>query len=1285
MSTENAKSEHEQILLVDAAQLAKDLRRIEQRKQRGQAVDRLQARVEQRVQQSHQQWRRRQALVPGPIKYPENLPVSARREDLYAAIRDHQVVILAGETGSGKTTQLPKICLEIGRGVAGMIGHTQPRRIAAQAVSARLAGELGVGNPIVGHQIRFQDHSSADTLIKLMTDGILLMEIQRDRDLLRYDTLIIDEAHERSLNIDFLLGYLKHLLPRRPDLRVVVTSATIDVKRFSRFFNDAPIIEVSGRSYPVEVRYKPPGEDRSLSDAIVDSVQEVISDPCLQGQARDILVFHSGEREIRETSLALRRAGYKHDQVLPLYSRLSQAEQGRVLKSRAGGGRRIVLATNVAETSLTVPGIVCVIDPGMARISRYSVRSKVQQLPIEPISQASANQRMGRCGRISDGLCVRLYDEDDFNHRHEFTEPEIKRTNLAAVILQMHLLGLGNVQEFPFLEPPELRQINDGVGLLEELQALKKGRLTAIGQQLARLPVDPRIGRMLLAAGEQGALQEVLVIASFMSIQDPRERPADKQQAADQQHARFRDPESDYIAILNLWSYFEKQRQALSSNALRKLCGREFLSSRRMHEWREIHRQLRLQCRDLGLTSNTATADYAALHKSLLVGLLTNIGVKLEGREFEGVRNRRFYLHPSSSLHRKPPKWLVCAELVETTRLYGRLAASIEPEWVVAAAANLIRREYYEPAWRQRTGRVMARERIRLFGLVLTEGKFVNYAPMNHGEARRLFIRSALVEGNYRSKQAFWQHNKRLLDELADLEARGRRRDLVVEEDAIELFYDDHLPETVCDHPSLEKALRKGGKALQQSLQMARAFLLRFGGHDVTESQFPRTLATARTELTLEYRFEPGSAEDGVTAVVPLLSLNSLRSAEFEWLVPGLLRDKCIALLKLLPKPIRRQLVPIPDCVDEMLGELDKNQIGLRHAMARWLSANRRIEIRVADWDDATLEDFYRMRFRVVDATGSTVGAGRNLEQLQHQHSEAGEQRLQRAAAHDWQRTGITEWDFGELPDTVSVDGVDAWPALVPEGEQIELRLFGSPETARDAHQAGVVLLLMLALKKSLGTQRRHCLKDKTLLLRFRGRFTREQLLNDVLQTAVLTACVATGEFPRSADSFEAAVHSGRAKLAATVSALEMLVTRIGDSYSDLAAMLTQRDDPLFIESVTDVREQIDELLPEGFLMQTREPWRSRLPVYLQAAAERLQRLPDRLPRDLEWTWEMQQLAEQYQSLMTESRQTNEKSLEFPWLLQEYRISLFAQQLGTSVPVSRKRLEKHLRDSVDYN
>jgi len=874
------------------------------------------------VDAAEQRLARRAGVVPS-ISYPEALPVSQRKDDILAVIRDHQVVIVAGETGSGKTTQLPKICLELGRGVKGLIGHTQPRRLAARAVADRIAEELGTPlGSAVGYKVRFADRAGDETLVKLMTDGILLAEMQSDRLLHQYDTLIIDEAHERSLNIDFILGYLKQVvLPRRPDLKVVITSATIDSERFSRHFDDAPVIEVSGRTYPVEVRYRPIVEDADDTERDeIQAIGEAVDELCAEGPG-DILVFLSGEREIRDTADALRRVTRAETEVLPLYARLSTAEQHRVFQAHPG--RRIVLATNVAETSLTVPGITYVVDPGNARISRYSHRLKVQRLPIEPISQASANQRKGRCGRMSDGICIRLYSEEDFGSRPDFTDAEILRTNLAAVILQMTALSLGDIAEFPFVDPPDRRNIKDGIGLLEELGALdpaRQDRLTPLGRQLARLPLDPRLARMVLEADRNGCLREVLVIAAALSIQDPRERPADKQQAATQMHKRFADEESDFLAYLNLWEYVREQQRAHSSSGFRRLCKAEFLHYLRIREWQDLENQLRQVAKELGLTLNGTPGDRDRIHMSLLAGLLSHIGLKdAEKQDYVGARNARFAINPGSVLFKKGPRWVMAAELVETTRLWGRFVARIEPEWAEKLGAHLVKRGYSEPHWERKRGAVMAYEKVTLYGVPLVASRKVSYGRIDPELSRELFIRHALVEGDWETQHAFFHENRELLDDVEDLERRARRRDILVDDEKLFDFYDKRLGPDVVSAGHFDRWWKTVRREQPDLLTFSTSMLVNESAADVSERDYPDNWQQGGLRLRLTYQFEPGAEADGVTAHIPLTVLNQLSADGFDWQIPGLRHELVTALIKSLPKAVRRSFVPAPDHAQAVL------------------------------------------------------------------------------------------------------------------------------------------------------------------------------------------------------------------------------------------------------------------------------------------------------------------------------------------------------------------------------
>ncbi len=977
----------------------------------------------------------RAALLP--ISYPD-LPVAGRRDDIAAAIRDHQVVIVAGETGSGKTTQLPKICLELGRGVAGLIGHTQPRRLAARTVADRIAEELGVPlGGAVGYTVRFNDRAGADTLVRLMTDGILLAEIQRDRELRRYDTIIIDEAHERSLNIDFLLGYLKQLLPRRPDLKLVVTSATIDTARFAEHFGDAPVVEVSGRSYPVEVRYRPvvdpdapdAGEERDQTQAVLDAVDELLTEP----GGGDVLVFFSGEREIRDTAEALRRHLSRLREpveVLPLYARLSAAEQHKVFA--AHDVRRVVLATNVAETSLTVPGIRFVVDPGTARVSRYSYRLKVQRLPIEPVSRASANQRAGRCGRTSDGVCLRLYGEEDFLARPEFTEPEILRTNLASVILAMTALGLGDIAAFPFVEAPDRRQVKDGVALLEELGALDpaqpdvRKRLTPLGRRLAQLPVDPRIGRMVLEADRNGCLPDVLVIAAAMSIQDPRERPPDQQQAADEKHRRFADDRSDFLAYRNLWLYLQEQQTALSSSAFRRLCRAEFLHYLRVREWQDLVGQLRQVCRSLGLaTTGELSApgdDPQPVHVSLLPGLLSHLGLyEPEKREYLGARGARFAAWPGSALFRKPPRWVMAGELVETSRLWGRDLGRIEPEWVEPLAEHLVKRSYSEPHWSAKQGAAMAYEKVTLYGVPLVAARKVAYGRIDPTVSRELFIRHALVQGEWRTHHRFFHANRELLEDVEELEHRARRRDILVDDATLEDFYDQRLPAEIVSARHFDAWWKTARREQPDLLTFDPDMLVRDEAGRVSTSDYPDSWTQGELALPLSYQFEPGAAADGVTVHVPLTVLNRLTPDGFDWQVPGLRLDLAVALVRSLPKPLRRNLVPAPDTARAALQRIGAGSPAepFTDALARQLRAVTAVDLPPEAWQLDRVPDHLRLTFRVEDDDGAVVAEGKDLRTLQDRLAPT-VRRTVSSMAVDVERAGLTSWSFGALPATFS-------------------------------------------------------------------------------------------------------------------------------------------------------------------------------------------------------------------------------------------------------------------------
>jgi ATP-dependent helicase HrpA len=1294
---------------------------------REKAVAQLAADVERAAERERQ----RLASVP-VITYPPELPVSQRKDEILAAIRDHQVVIIAGETGSGKTTQIPKICLELGRGISGQIGHTQPRRIAARTVAERIAEELGTDlGSVVGYKVRFTDKATDRTLVKLMTDGILLAEIAGDRDLLRYDTLIIDEAHERSLNIDFILGYLKQLLPRRPDLKVIITSATIDPERFAQHFaggeskkqsaggeskkqsaggesgkqsaggtvGDVPVIEVSGRTYPVEVRYRPindpdrPGdEERDQPQAISDAIDELSA-----AGPGDILVFLSGEREIRDTADALK--GRPALDVLPLYSRLSAAEQHRVFETRPGSrGRRIVLATNVAETSLTVPGIKYVIDPGTARISRYSLRTKVQRLPIEPISQASANQRKGRSGRTSDGICIRLYTEPDFASRPEFTDPEILRTNLASVILQMAAAGLGDVRAFPFIDPPDPRSIADGVRLLEELNAFAKGRLTGLGKKLARLPVDPRIGRMILEADRNGCAREVLIIASALSIQDPRERPADAQQAADEAHRRFVEPDSDFIAFLNLWDYLAARQRELSGSAFRRMCRAEYLNYLRVREWQDLHGQLQTLAGDLGVTVDSSSAERERVHVSLLAGLLSQVGMKLVadrpsrgngargGRrpltEYLGARNARFAIFPGSALARKPPDWVVAAELVETSRLWGRLVASIEPEWVEPLAQHLVRRSYSEPRWEKRQGAAVATEKVTLYGIPIVADRKVTYSRIDPVASRELFIRHALVEGEWDTPHRFLRENAGRLAEAGELERRLRRRGLVVGEDALFAFYDARIPSDVVSARHFDTWWKKARQdtpglltlSMEELLSDQAAGLDADGYPDAWTSESPGTAGD--TVLPLSYQFDPGTEVDGVTIDIPLKTLNQANADEFSWQVPGLREELVTELIRSLPKALRRDLVPAPDVAREVLARLGGTHTGdIRDVLGRELRALRGVDIPHDAWDLDRLPAHLRITFRVTD-DGRVLATGKDLAALQRQLRPRLRATLS-AAAGAITRTGLTTWDFGSLPKVFDDGEVKAYPALYDTGSAVDIRLFETEGAARTAMWAGTRRLILLGARSPVKAIAGTLPVSAKLALSHNPHGSVAALFEDCVNCAADKLIADAGGpawdregFEKLRDAVRAGLHDETAEVVAraetTLRSANSIETRAGAMHS---AVLQP--------AVADIRAQLGGLIYPGFLTATGFTRLPDLQRYLRGIERRLDKLPDSPGRDAENMAIVDRVTGEYERAVDALPAARRRSAEVRavrWMIEELRVSLFAQTLGTPTPVSERRI-----------
>lgn len=1272
----------------DQQRLGRQLRDIQQLLKAGKPADRALARVQAALAQSVELRERRAATVP-EIEFPENLPVSERREEIAKLIDENQVIILAGETGSGKTTQLPKICLQLGRGVKGLIGHTQPRRIAARTVASRIAEELNTPlGQSVGYQVRFTDHTEDTSHIKLMTDGILLAEIQNDRFLSKYDTLIIDEAHERSLNIDFLLGYIKQILPKRPDLKVIVTSATIDLQKFSEHFNNAPIIEISGRTYPVDVHYRPMvDKDDDLYSAIVDTVDEILTtEKTTVRRGGDILVFLSGEREIREAALALRRAAFPHVDILPLYARLSLEEQNKVFRSHSG--RRIVLSTNVAETSITVPGIRYVIDPGLARVSRYSFRSKIQRLPIEPISQASANQRKGRCGRVSEGVCYRLYDEQDFLNRPEYTDAEILRTNLAAVILQMLNLRIGDVRNFPFVDVPDSRLLSDGFKLLEELQAVdKRGQVSPLGRQLMTLPVDPRLGRMVLAAAEQGCLREVLVIASGMSIQDPRERPTEKQQAADEKHRRFSDEHSDFVAYINLWNYAEQQRQELSQNQFSKLCKKEFLSFPRLREWREVHHQLVTAVKPLKLAQNSAVASYEALHRALLTGLLGYVGTKAEEKEYLGARNRRFFIFPGSSQSKKGPKWIVAGQLLETSRLFAHQVAKVEPEWILQAAEHLVKRNEFEPHYDVKTGQVMAYQRVTLYGLPLVERQRISFGSIDPKTAREVFIRAALVEDRYRGKGPFFKHNQQLIAELHELEAKSRRRDILVDEEAIYRFYDERVPADIVSLAGFEH-WRKSveldkDKPQPQLLYLQRDYLMQHDASAITEAQFPTELSWEGLTFPLRYHFEPGHAEDGVSIQVPVAALHLVPEHRLEWLIPGILREKCMQLVKSLPKQWRKHFVPVPNYVDAAMASLRPDNTPLTEALGHQLKRQTGVDIPADQWLQTPLDDYYRFNIQVVDERGKVLAQGRDLATLRERYRDQLQQTL-KSNDDSIERQGIVEWDFDQLEQNIRLKragmSITAYPVLLDEKDSVALRLQDNPLEAEYLTRKGIARLAALHLHTSVKYLRKELLKGKDIGLTVVSLGKREDVVDDIILAAIHEACFG-GEIPRTREDFLARIEAGQKQLTAHATELEKLVVTILAEVVAIKKNIKSNKNALAIATAAaDINQQLQRLIYPGFLFRTPLQWLQQYPRYLKAISLRLEKAPAQIQKDKLWTAEVDSLWQPWQQRLEKDGEAavtaNDNLVLYRWMLEEYRVSLFAQTLKTLMPVSEKRLKK---------
>ena len=1373
------------------------------------------AKVEEKYKKSHDLYLQRLSKLPKP-EFDNTLPVHEKLDEIKKAIAENQVTIICGETGSGKTTQLPKICLELGRGAAGLIGHTQPRRLAARSVAERIAEELKseIGSA-VGYKVRFTDHTSRDACVKLMTDGILLAETQTDRYLTAYDTIIIDEAHERSLNIDFLLGYLKQLLPRRPDLKVIITSATIDAERFSQHFNGAPVLEVSGRTYPVEILYRPltsKDEDDAeveLTDAIVDAADELAR----HGEG-DILVFLPGEREIREAAEALRKSTLRrNDEILPLFARLSHAEQHKIFHP-SGAKRRIVLATNVAETSLTVPGIKYVIDTGLARVKRYSARAKVEQLHVEKISQAAARQRSGRCGRVSAGVCIRLFSEEDFNSRPEFTDPEIVRSNLAAVILRMASLNLGDVAAFPFLEMPDSRYINDGFQVLLELGAVNEHNgLTKLGEQMARLPIDPKIARILLAAKKHDCMAEILVIASALSIQDPRERPLEARDAAAKAHERFTDKQSDFLAYLNIWDSFQRERdKGLSNKQLVQWCRQYFLSHLRMREWRELHHQLAQTAIEMGLTTKEAAfrqpptqeqlrpsesqgdqdlaaklkqkqldkkqhraqiraakeAGYEQIHRALLTGLIANVGMKSpDGNDYTGARGSRFHLFPASALFKAKPKWVMAAELVETTRLYARDVAVIQPEWIEQEAPHLVRYHYFEPHWEQKRGEVVASERVTLYGLTVLPRRPVSYGKVAPEEAREIFIRGALVAQESNLQTAFFVHNKKLIKEITELEHKSRKQDVLVDDEALFAFYNERLPELVWKdakggvwgseeggQTQSDNAAGQNGQANQRNAErvaqaahadskdtsnrerepsshirqnvsddpkpkkqpasqkgrlkplpladirtfeawlktaerdnprllfLSRDDLMQHAAAHITEEQFPKFWQTADGKFKLSYRFEPHHPLDGVTMTVPLTVLNRLHAPSLEWLVPGMLREKIQLLIKALPKQIRRICVPVPDFITKFLESNPDRQAAiipqLAHFIAKSAGDMRILEQIDQDaWAAQELPEHCYLNLRIIDDGGQELAGGRKLHELQQQLGQAAAVTF-RDNTQEFERDNVTAWDIGTLPESIKFargkQQLTGYLGLQKEKDgRIALRLFDTTEAAEQAHRQGVIELMKLQLKEQVKDLNKG-IQGFTQAAMLLKHINADTLRDDLTQAVCDRAFIGEDELPRNEKAFKEQIKRARSRLPAVKEALSRYLQETAAAYAELNGKLGKH--PL----THLLRQRLQTLLAAGFA--TRTPWAQwpRLPIYLKAMTLRLEKYSGNPSRDASREADIQELEQMWQektdSLIKQGLPISDGLAGFKWMIEELRVSLFAQELKTPYPVSVKRLLK---------
>lgn len=1273
------------IMLVDQRRLSARIRGIGKIKSQ-EAQQAVAAEIQQQIEQARLRVEQRKSAVQNPIVFPESLPVSQRKVEIQKLLSEHQVIVVAGETGSGKTTQLPKMCLELGLGNLGMIGHTQPRRIAARSVAARIAEELETElGDLVGYKVRFNDQISDNTQIKLMTDGILLAEIQNDRFLNQYSCLIIDEAHERSLNNDFILGYLKQLLPRRRDLKLIITSATIDVERFSKHFNNAPIIEVSGRTYPVEVRYRPVVEedDQDQLQGILNSVDE------LQAEGRgDILIFMNGEREIRDTAEALQKQNLKHTEILPLFARLSAQEQNKIF--HPSGLNRIVLATNVAETSLTVPGIKYVIDPGTARISRYSYRTKVQRLPIEPISQASANQRKGRCGRVSEGICIRLYSEEDFNSRPEFTDPEILRTNLASVILQMTALGLDDIEGFPFVDAPDKRHIQDGVKLLEELGAFEtvqtksgeKRLLTRVGRQLAQLPVDPRLAKMILSAVNFGCVYEMMIIVSALSIQDPRERPQEKQQASDEKHRRFADKKSDFLAFLNLWRYLQEQQKALSKNQFRRQCQKDFLNYLRIREWQDIYHQIRLTVREMGLPINSEKAEYQQIHTALLSGLLSHIGLKeAEKQQYLGARNAHFAIFPNSVLFKKQPKWVMAAELVETSKLWGRMVAEIEPEWIEPLAEHLIKKSYSEPRWSKSRGAVIADEKVTLYGVPIVAARPVNYGAIDPTVSREIFIQSALVEGGWNTKHKFFKENQRLVREVEELEHKSRRCDILVDDRTFFEFYDQRIGTEVVSQKHFDTWWKKAQQKDPELLNFERSFLINDNAEQVSKLDFPNFWHQGNLKLKLTYQFEPGTDADGVTVHIPLPLLNQVEMTGFDWQIPGLREELVIALIKSLPKSYRRNFVPAPNYAQAFLSRSVPLEKPLLDTLIYELRRMTGVTVEAEHWNWEQIPSHLKMTFRVVDENGKKIAESMNLDELKFNLKDRVQESISAVADDGIEQSGLHIWSFADLPQCYEQKqrgfSVKAFPAIVDEKDAVGIKLFETEFEQSVAMQQGLRRLLLLNVPSPIKYLHEKLPNKAKLGLYFTPFGRVLDLIDDCIACAVDKLIADFGGFVWDEAGFEKLRDFVRENLNEVTVDIAQKVEQILTLTYQLNQRLKGKMDFTMAFALSDIKSQLAGLVYQGFVQKSGYDRLPDLQRYLQAIDKRIDKLAQDVNRDRAAMLRVEQVQQAYQQLLAKlpkSKPISDEVAEIRYMIEELRVSLFAQQLGTKYQISDKRI-----------